>query len=163
MRRLILFMLVATAMTGCRKMMDKLEKQGQDSAADVPAGGGGAMVLGGNGGGGGGATQAVRGAANRTVTRAEFHDLHLFLTNAKLATGQVPNANDTWAALQRPDGNAKLVALIKDQAIYLVPNPQNEGLWAYSKEAYSTGGLVLTHNGVEQWTSQQVMQALQGG
>ena len=162
MRRYLVLLLVATAMTGCRKMMDKLEKQGQDSASDVPAGGG-ILAPGAGGGGSGGAAQATRGSGLRTVQRAELHDLHLFLTNAKLANGRVPPSADTWAALNQPGGNPKLVSLIQEGIIYLVPHPHDEGLWAYSKEAYQSQGMVLTHSGVETWTAQQVQQALRGG
>jgi hypothetical protein len=113
-------------------------------------------------GGSGGAPQAVRGAVNRVVTAAELKDLHLFMTNAKLSMGRVPTSQETWAAINQPDGNRQLAQLIQDGLLILVPNPQDEGLWAYAKEAATTGGWVLTHSEPRRVTPQEFA-ALQRG
>jgi hypothetical protein len=68
--------------------------------------------------------------------------------------GRVPTYQETWAALNQPGGNPKLVQLIKDGILIMVQNPQDEGLWAYSKEAPTQGGWVLTHSGAERVTAQ---------
>jgi len=100
-----------------------------------------------------GAAQAVRKQVENVVTAAELHDLHLFMTNAKLSMGRVPTSQETWDALNRPDGNRKLVQLIQQGALILVPNPADEGLWAYAKDAPTRGGWVLTHSEPRQVTA----------
>ena len=114
---------------GCKK---KKDDEGQYS------GGGNPSVM--------GAAQEVRGAVNRVVTAAELKDLHLFMTNAKLSQGRVPTSQETWAAISQPGGNPQLTKLIQDGLLVLVPNPGEEGLWAYAKEAPTSGGWVLTHS-----------------
>ena len=131
MTRLLLFVALTVVVSGgCKKMMDSPE----------PAAGGNQA------GSGFGAEQAVRGAVNRVVTAAELKDLHLFMTNAKLALGRVPTSQETWAEINKPDGNRQLAKLIQDGLLVLVPTPPEEGLWAYAKEAPTTGGWVLTHS-----------------
>ena len=93
-----------------------------------------------------GAAQEVRGAVNRVVTAAELKDLHIFMSNAKLAMGRVPTSQETWTEINKPDGNRQLAKLIQDGILVLVPNPPEEGLWAYAKEAPTAGGWVLTHS-----------------
>jgi hypothetical protein len=138
MARVMLVVALALGMSaGCKKKM-------KDD--DGPYSGGGNPTP-------GGAAQAVRGAVNRTVTAAELHDLHIFMTYAKGSLGRVPTYQETWDMLNKPDGNPKLVALIKDGSIIMVPNPQDEGLWAYGKDVPTQGGMILTHTGVERVTA----------
>jgi len=150
MRSLVVGVAVlCVGLAGCKKSMDNLEKQGYgsgDSASGPYSGGGNPTV--------GGATQAVRGAVDRVVTAAELHDLHLMMNTTKGATGRVPTAQETWADLNKVDGNRKLLAMVQDGTIVLVASPQEEGLWAYAKEAPTQGGWVLTHNGPERITAQ---------
>jgi hypothetical protein len=140
MKRLLLVVALAVVVSGgCRKKSS--DDEGQYSGGGNPTGYG--------------AVQGVRGAVQRTVTQVEMHDLHLFMTNAKLSMGHVPTYQETWAALNQPNGNPQLVKLIQDGALIMVPTPQDEGLWAYSKEAPTQGGFVLTHNGPERVTPQE--------
>jgi hypothetical protein len=152
MRSLVVGMAVlCVGLAGCKKSMDNLEKQGYESGNSSNSGpysGGGNPTV-------GGAAQAVRGAATRIVTAAELHDLHLMMNTAKLSSGKVPTKQETWDALNRPDGNQKLRSMIQDGSIVLVDNPQEEGLWAYAKEAPTQGGWVLTHGGAERLTAQE--------
>jgi len=137
MKRSLLFVALTVVVSGgCKK---KSDDEGQYS------GGGNPTVM--------GAEQAVRGAVNRVVTAAELHDLHLFLNNAKGASGRVPTSQETIAALGQPDGNRQLSKLIQDKVITLVPNPQDEGLWAYGTEVPAEGGWILTHSGAERVTA----------
>lgn len=136
MKRLLLFVaLIVVVSGGCKKKAD-----------DGPYSGGGNPT-------GYGAEQGVRGAVKRVVTAAELHDLHLMLNTAKGASGRVPTAQETWSLLNQPDGNRQLVKLIQDKVITLVPNPQDEGLWAYGTEAPTEGGWILTHDGPERVTA----------
>ena len=149
MKRLMLFVALILAITaGCRKKHDTAEPVGNQGW--------------GGGGGGGGGVMGVRGAVDRVVTAAELHDLHLFMSNAKLASGRVPTSQETWAALNEPGGNQKLVSLIKDGFLILVPNPPEEGLWAYSKEAPTQGGWVLTHSEPRRVTAAEFAQLSKG-
>lgn len=146
MKRSLLFVaLTVVVSAGCRK---KSSDEGQYS------GGGNPTAY--------GAEQAVRGAVQRVVTAAELKDLHVFMTNAKLSTGRVPTSQETWAAISQPGGNPQLTKLIQDGLLILVPNPQDEGLWAYAKEAPTTGGWVLTHSEPRRVTAQEFA-ALQRG
>ena len=138
----VLFVALIVAISGCKK------KTGNDGG-DYSAGGNPSV---------GGAVQDVRGAATRIVTAAELHDLHLFMNTQKLSSGRVPTSTETWAALNQPGGNPKLVSLIKDGTLVLVPNPPEEGLWAYSKEAPTQGGWVLTHSEPRRVTPQEFAQ-----
>ena len=130
MKRVVLFVALTVAVSaGCKKSSSD---NGQYSGGENPTGMG--------------AEQAVRKAVDRVVTAAELHDLHLFMTNAKLSLGRVPTSTETWAALNQPDGNRQLVKMIQDGLLVLIENPPDEGLWAYAKEAPTTGGWVLMHS-----------------
>jgi hypothetical protein len=132
---------LCVGLAGCKK---KMNNDSSDSSGQY-SGGGNPTV--------GGATQAVRGAATRIVTAAELHDLHLMMNTAKGASGRVPTKQETWNALNRPDGNPKLLALVQDGTLVLVDSPQEEGLWAYDRNARTQGGWILTHNGAERVTA----------
>jgi hypothetical protein len=139
MKRVLLFVALAVVVAGgCRK-----------------SGGGTDQGGGGGGGGGLGPVQAVRGAVERAVSAAELHDLHLFMTNAKLAMGRVPTAEETWAEISKPGGNSQLTKMIQDGRLILVAKPQDEGLWAYAKEAPTQGGWILTHSQPERVTAEE--------
>lgn len=80
------------------------------------------------------------------------------MTNAKLNLGRVPTSQETWQAISAPGGNAKLADLIKNGKLVLVPNPQEEGLWAYDVDAPTKGGWVLTHSEPRRVTPQEFAQ-----
>jgi hypothetical protein len=148
MKRSLCFVALTVAVSGgCKKS--------RDDSSDSQGGGGGS-------GGGGGGVMAVAKAPARLVTAAELKDLHLFMNTYKGANGRVPNSQETWAALNQADGNRQLAKLIQDQVIILVPNPPEEGLWAYAKDAPTQGGWVLTHGGPQQMTAAEFA-ALQRG
>src|SRR5262245_28982100 len=134
MKRSLLFVALTVVVSGgCKKYRDTPEPASTNNQA----------------GSGFGAEQAVRGAVNRVVTAAEMHDLFIFMHNAKGTLGRVPTAQETWAEISQPSGNRQLAKLIQDGIIVLVPNPQDEGLWAYDKNAPSAGGWITTHSGEE--------------
>jgi len=132
MKLVLLFVALTVVVAGgCKKM----------TASPEPAAGGGSPS-----GGGGGAVMAVHGAVQRLVVENDLHQLHLFMTNAKAALGHVPTSQETLAEISRPDGSRELVQLIQSGALVLVPNPPDEGLWAYAREAPMQGGWVLMHS-----------------
>jgi hypothetical protein len=137
MKRLVLLALACLAAAGCKK------KQEEPVQSSTPQGGAGAGVF------------APLGAAKRIVQANDLHQLHLFMTNAKGALGRVPTSQETWTELNRPDGSRELVKLIQDGSLILVPNPPEEGLWAYVKEAPTQGGWVLTHSEPRRVTAQE--------
>jgi hypothetical protein len=145
MKKFVLIALACFAAAGCKKYLETSQ------TADGNQGGGAQ-------GGGGGAVMAVHGAVQRTVTAAELKDLHLFMKQAQLSNGRVPTAQETWAAISQPGGNPKLTQLIKDGILVLVPNPPEEGLWAYDKNAATQGGWVLTHSEPRRVTPQEFAQ-----
>lgn len=146
MKRFVVIAVACIAVAGCKKYLETSQP------ADGNQGGGGQA------GGGGGAVMAVHGAVQRTITAAELHDLHLFMTNAKLSNGRVPTAQETWQAISAPGGNAKLADLIKTGKLVLVPNPPEEGLWAYDRDAPTQGGWVLMHSEPRRVTAQEFAQ-----
>jgi hypothetical protein len=150
MTRLLLFVALTVVVAGgCKKY-----RSNSDDTSNPPSGGGG--------GGSGGAPQAVRGAVQRVVVENDLHQLHLFMVNAKASLGHVPTSQETLAELSKPDGSRELVQLIQSGALILVPNPGEEGLWAYVKEAPTQGGWVLTHSEPRRVTPQEFA-ALQRG
>lgn len=139
MKRVLLFVALTVVVSGgCRKK----------SSDDGPYSGGGNPTP-------EGAAQAVRKSVEQVVTAAELHDLHLMMNTMKLSSGKVPTSQETWEALNRADGNPKLRKMIQDGLIVLVPNPQEEGLWAYDKNAPTTGGWVLMHSEPRRVTAQE--------
>jgi hypothetical protein len=133
MKRLLLFVALTVVVAGgCKKYTSSSE----DSSG--PSGGGGL----------GGDNAAVM-AARRVpiVTAIEMKDLHLMMNTAKLSSGHVPTSQEVWTALNQPDGNSQLRKFIQEGLIIVVPNPPEEGLWAYEKDAPIKGGWIITHNG----------------
>lgn len=152
MQKLMCFaaFLMALAPGGCKKAMDKLESSAttpaKNSASPGPYSGGGNPTV-------DGATQAVRGAVERTVTQAELKSLHLFIYNAYSVEGRVPDSTTTYNVIYKED--QKLYNLIKDGFVVLVPNPTPEGVWAYVREVPERGGMVVVQQGVETMTPQK--------
>jgi hypothetical protein len=139
MTRLLLFVALTVVVAGgCRKT----------SADAGPYSGGGNPTP-------EGAAQAVRQNVKRAVTGIEMHDLHLMMNTMKLSSGRVPTSQEVMDALGRPDGNRQLLKFIQDGEIVVVPNPPEEGLWAYAKDVPTKGGWVITHTGEFQATPAQ--------
>lgn len=152
MRRIAMIACCLAALTGqgCKKAMDKLESSATTPAKSSPAAG---PYSGGGNPSVDGATQAVRGAVERTVTQNELKQLHLFMYNAYTADGQVPVSTATYQVIYKED--QKLYNLIKDGLVVLVERPTPEGVWAYVREAPERGGLVVTQQGVDRMTAAQ--------
>src|SRR5262245_25757305 len=139
MKRLLLFVALTVVVSGgCKKKKD--DDAGQYSGGGNPTGYG--------------AEQAVRKNVERTVGAIEMHDLHLFMHDFKGSNGRPPTSTETFNAVKQ-SGNHKLAQMIQDGLIVLVPNPPEEGLWAYAKEAPTTGGWVVTHSGESRMTPQE--------
>lgn len=115
----------------------------------------------GGGGGSGGAVQAVRGAVRRTVDQNELNNIRLFIDTASLASGQMPTAQATYAALQREAPST--FKLVQEGAIILTGARSRESVWAYTAEPQTYNGehLVVTSSGVERMNGQVLRQRLQ--
>ncbi len=138
---------------GCKKAVDKLESQATKTSDTAPAASAGPYSDGGNPSVSG-AAQGVRKAADRVVTDNELKQLHLFILNAQdPESGRLPDSTVTYGVIYKED--RKLYNLIKDGLVVLTPNPTPDGAWAYVKEAPTTGGFVVTRQGVETMTAAQ--------
>lgn len=119
--------------------------------AVAPGPGGGVVAnpgpVAGGGGGGGGATQAVRGAAKKTVDANDLKMIHTFVEYASGASGRMPSTETTRAALKQeaPEIERK----IYEGLIVLNPAKNREEIWAYEAKALVSSGWVATNNGVE--------------
>ncbi|MBX3398769.1 MAG: hypothetical protein KF873_08520 [Gemmataceae bacterium] len=117
--------------------------------AVVPGPGGGVVANPGPlaGGGGAGAVQAVRGAAKKTVDANDLKMIHTFIEYASGASGRMPSAETTRAALKQeaPEIERK----IYEGLIVLNPAKNREEIWAYEAKALESSGWVATNNGVE--------------
>ncbi|HEX3152903.1 MAG TPA: hypothetical protein VHR66_32830 [Gemmataceae bacterium] len=142
MKRLLLFVALTVVVSGGCK------KKAEDPPPPSSGGGENAAVM----------------AARRVpiVTAIEMHDLFILMNYAKGASGKVPTAQETWELLNKPDGNRQLVKFIQEQMIILVPNPQEQGLWAYEKDAQTKGGWVLTHTGESRVSAAEFNNLLRG-
>jgi hypothetical protein len=113
----------------------------------TPGPGGGVVAGGGGGGGSGGAAQAIRKAAQRTVTMHDLNSIRIFIENASLASGQMPSVQETYQALQKEAPH--LAKLVDEKVLTLHPARTREEVWAYETAALQSGGQVLTSQGVE--------------
>lgn len=99
-----------------------------------------------------------RGAAARVVAMADLRDLQIFIDTASGATGKMPTSAEVMAALI--EAKSPAAALVKDGAIVLTGAKQREGVWAFEARAYLNGGLVVTQNGVERVTAEELKRLL---
>lgn len=128
--------------------------------AVVPGPGGGVVANPGPlaGGGGAGAVQAVRGAAKKTVDANDLKMIHTFIEYASGASGRMPSAETTRAALKQeaPEIERK----IYEGLIVLNPAKNREEIWAYEAKALESSGWVATNNGVETMDAATLMRRL---
>jgi hypothetical protein len=102
----------------------------------------------------------VRGAVKRTVTLNEMKNLQLYIETASGASGEMPTIEQIKKDVASPMGDRKLAAMIEDGSIVLTGIRSREGIWAYEKEALTSGGMVVKADGVDKMTAQQLKQAL---
>ncbi|MDY3563203.1 hypothetical protein R5W23_004702 [Gemmata sp. JC673] len=98
------------------------------------------------------------GAAKRVVAMADMRDLQLFIDTASLASGKMPSGAEIYEALVA--ARAPTAALVKDGAIVLTGTRERESVWAFEANAYLKGGLVVSQNGVERLTADELKQRL---
>jgi len=165
MRHLLLLALALVVVAGCKKAPNKpseptpapVVSNGQQPAVHAPTG---VVINPGAGGGSGGAAQAVRKAAYRAVSQSDLAQIRLFIENASLASGQMPTAQETAAALQKEAPG--IYKQVEEGKIVLTGTRSREGIWAYTADAQSVTGehLVLTKDGVQRRTPQALNQEL---
>ena len=101
------------------------------------------------------ATPAIPAAR---VERADMQEVWTFIQYASGASGKMPPAALTYAALV--EAKSPAAALVKTQAIVLTGAAAREGVWAFEARARLSGGLVATQNGVETLTAAELQQRL---
>ena len=98
------------------------------------------------------------GAAARLVALADMRDLQLFIHDASLVAGKMPSAAEIYAALVAARSPA--ARLVLDGAIILTGSKERESVWAYEARAFLNGGTVVTQNGVEKMTAEELKKLL---
>ena len=101
---------------------------------------------------------APPGAATKPVGKADMNEVWVFIENASLASGKMPPAALTYAALV--SARAAAAPRVKDGSIVLTGASQRESVWAFEAGAYLNGGLVATQNGVEALTAAELKRRL---
>ena len=144
-RTKLLLIVVMVSIVGCRPRPGGPTPGGNDPSGGDP-------VL--------GAVQGVRAAAKRAVTQAEMHDLHLFIETASLASDRMPAKEFILETMKKE--NRKLSEMLQDGSIVLTGIQKREGVWAYEKDAPTKGGFILSQNGVERLSAEEVKQRLAG-
>lgn len=147
MRRGLLLIAVGFVVCGCVR-----SKSGTTSPATSPKSSGGDVGF--------GAVQKVRGAVQRAVTQNEMKGLHLFIENASAATGRMPTKDQVMDTVKKED--AKLYQFLQDGLIVLTDIKTREGIWAFEKDAATNGGFILSQNGVERLTADEVKSRMAG-
>ncbi len=94
------------------------------------------------------------GAANKLVAMADMREVWVFIENASGASGKMPAAATTFAALV--EAKSPAAKLVKDGAIILTGANERESVWAFEARAYLNGGLVVSQNGVETLTAAEL-------
>ena len=92
--------------------------------------------------------------STKRVEVADMKEVWTFIENASGASGKMPPAALTYAALVKAESPA--AALVKDQAIIITGATTRESVWAYEARAPLDGGLVASQNGVETLTAAEV-------
>lgn len=181
MRRLVVLGLGLALVVGCNKADESSNQEGNvmhgvhgptgvvlDPGA-VMGGGGGATVqqpqgqplrAGTGGGGSGGAAQAVRGAVARIVDQKEMQDLYLYVNTYSLSSGQMPSAQEIFAAAQE-SGSTKLTEQIQNGDIILTNARSRESIWAYTKDPQNGQHIAISAPGVERLTQDELQRRLQ--
>ncbi len=86
--------------------------------------------------------------ARKPVAEQDMKDIHLFVDNNSLASGQMPAPALTFAALGAAGSPA--AKLVASGDIVLTNARQRESCWAYQKGATTDGGWIVTNSGAEQ-------------
>ena len=86
--------------------------------------------------------------ARKPVAEQDMKDIHLFVDNNSLASGQMPAPALTFAALGAAGSPA--AKLVASGDIVLTNARQREGCWAFQKGAATDGGWIVTSSGAEQ-------------
>jgi hypothetical protein len=148
MRFLILLLTISIiAASGCKP------RPGNAVASTKGSSGGGDPVL--------GAVQNVRKAVQRTVTSVELDALRIYINEYSLANDRMPPKEEIIAAVSK-SGDRKLREALEQGLIVLTGAKSRDGVWAYEKDAPTNGGMVLTSQGIERLSAEELKQRLAG-
>jgi hypothetical protein len=98
---------------------------------------------------------------DRALTGNDLNSLKQFMDQYRVVSGHYPrNLNE----LKEAFGNEgqKLFQLVSDNEIVMTWHTGEQGVLAYAKGAQEAGGMVLTVNGVQRMTADELKQALSG-
>jgi len=114
------------------------------------------------GGGGGGAAMAVKKAAKRAANQNDLNQLRTLIATYETENNKMPTKDEMAKNLQKDAPN--VYKLWTDEVIVITGAQKRESVWAYTVQDQSTAGyhLVITNNGVERMTPQELNQRLKG-
>ncbi|MBY0459593.1 MAG: hypothetical protein K2V38_19925 [Gemmataceae bacterium] len=98
------------------------------------------------------------GAAKKAVAMADMRDLQIFIDNASGASGRMPTGLEVYKALVA--ARSPTAKLVEDGTIVLTGATQREAVWAFEANALLNGGLVVSQNGVETLTADELKKRL---
>lgn len=84
-----------------------------------------------------------------TLQLADLKNLQIYMEYASGVSGKLPDKETIIKSLKMEKGAAKLVTAIEDGSLILTGNTERESIWAYEKKATTSGGYVLSNNGIE--------------
>ena len=88
------------------------------------------------------------------VTRQDMFDLQIFIHDSSLVMGRMPTRLEIYNALvEAKSPAAKLVA---NGSIYLTGATKRDNVWAFETQAVFQGGFIVSPNGVETVTAQEL-------
>jgi len=91
------------------------------------------------------------------VGKKDMEDIRTFIDTASI-NGQMPSPDLVKAALMQSESPAS--ALVQQKAIILTGAKARESVWAYEAAAVQRGGLIVTQNGVETVTADDLKRRL---
>lgn len=92
------------------------------------------------------------------VSEADMKEVWVYIENRSGASGKMPSQVETYKALVAAE--SKAAPLVKDGSIYLTGATTRESIWAFEMKALTSGGLVVSQNGVETLTAAELRKRL---
>lgn len=98
------------------------------------------------------------GAARKAVALADMRDLQIFIHDASITANKMPTPGEIYNALVA--ARSPCAEHVKVGSIILTGAKEREGVWAYETAALTSGGLVVSQNGVEKLSAAELKQRL---
>jgi hypothetical protein len=88
------------------------------------------------------------------VTRQDMFDLQVFIHDSSLVKGQMPTQLEIYNALVLAKSPA--AKLVANGSIMLTGATKRDSVWAYETQAVFQGGFIVSSNGVDTVTAQEL-------